>query len=104
MTGPSFLIHLASAAVAWAQDASQASLLPISVHDGTIYGLLPARAGGQASLVTVRESDGAITARGYQIAPLGFASDGAAVFAQSASPTVLNAIRIGLSPAPTSHG
>ncbi len=104
MTGPSFVIRLASAAVAWAQDASQASLLPISAHDGTIYGLLPARAGGRASLTTVRETDGAIIAHGYQIAPLGFTGAGAAVFAQSTSPTALTAVRIGLSLPAGGHG
>lgn len=104
MTGPSFLIHLASGSVAWAQDGTQASLQPISVHDGQIYALLPARAAGQASLATVRETDGAITARGYRSAPLGFTGDGAAVFAQSTSPTALTAVRIGVSAPADGHG
>ncbi len=104
MGGPSVLIHLESSTVAWAQDHNQASLLPISLHNGAIYGLQLGTANSPTTLVTVRESDGTITASGYQIAPVAFASGGAAVFAQSTSPTSLSAIRIGLSPPATGSG
>jgi len=70
MSGPSFLIRLATRTVAWAQQPGQTSLLPISVHDGNIYGLQFGRSGTPLSVQTVRESDGAITDSGYQIAPV----------------------------------
>lgn len=104
MSGPSVLIRLASSAVAWAQEPNQTSLLPISVHDGVIYALHLGSASSPLTLATVRESDGAITASGYQIAPVGFTGGGAAVFAQSTSPTTLSAIQIGVSPPATGRG
>jgi hypothetical protein len=98
MSGPSVLVHLASSSVLWAQGSGQAGVLPISVYCGTIYGLQLGSSSGAASLVTVRESDGTFTAHGYQVAPIGFAADGAAVFAASTSSTTLTAVQIGLSP------
>lgn len=95
--GPAFAVNLSSGAVAWSQPSGQGSLQPISCHDGAMYAVELGTASVPASMVTIRESDGAVTARGYQIAPVAFTDHGAAVFAQSTSPTTLTTARIGVS-------
>lgn len=93
-----FLIGLADAHTAWAQAPSGGSLEPVSMHDGTLYALTLPTTTSPLTLESVRESDGTVTARGYQAAPLGFAADGSAVFAQAASSTAVGPLRVGLSP------
>lgn len=99
-SGPAFGIDLASGTVTWSIPSSQAMLEPVSTYRGSVYAVQLATAGEPASMITIRESDGAVTARGYQIAPVAFTDHGAAVFAQSTSPTTLTTIRIGVSAAP----
>jgi hypothetical protein len=98
-TGPAFGINLASGAVAWLQPSGQGSLQPVSTFGGAVYAVQLGTASAPASMITIRESDGAVTAHGYQIAPVAFTDHGTAVFAQSTSPTTLTTARIGVSAA-----
>ncbi|WP_194909597.1 hypothetical protein [Catenulispora rubra] len=97
-SGPSFGINLASGAVAWSQLSGQGSLEPVSAYGGAVYAIQLGTSSAPASMVIIRESDGAVTARGYQIAPVSFTDHGIAVLAQSTSPTTLPP-RIGVSAA-----
>lgn len=75
--GESAVVSLSQGTVLWRQQDDKGSLIPLSLHNGTLYGV---EAGNQ---VAVKEADGFPAGSGYVLAPLAFTADGSPVFAEA---------------------
>jgi hypothetical protein len=107
----SVVVSLSRGTVLWRQQDHNASLIPLSLHDGTLYGVeaasrtgsSPSATGSSPSAspgapdnqVAVKEGDGFPAGSGYVLAPLAFTADGSPVFIEAPKGTASITIGVG---------
>jgi len=79
----SVVVSLSQGTVLWRQQDHDGSLIPVSFHDGTLYGVEAASTGAPAKQLAVKEADGFPAGSGYVLAPLAFTADGSPVFVEA---------------------
>jgi hypothetical protein len=99
----SSMISLATGQLLWSQSSNTPSLLPITVHDGILYGLEADQNSGTQVNVAVSEATGSFSSQEYALSPVGFTPAGDGVFIQDGSADDSEAILIGVCN-PTSNG
>jgi hypothetical protein len=65
--------------VLWNQADHNSSLLPLTLHNGTLYGVENTSGNGVDQLA-VKAADGSAVASNYELSPLAFTADGSPVF------------------------
>jgi hypothetical protein len=77
------MVSLTKGTVLWTQHDNHGALLPLSLHNGVVYGVEAAQLGStDASLLAVKEADGTPVGTDYELSPMDFTAEGAPVFAE----------------------
>ena len=80
----SIMVSLAKGTVLWTQNDGHKALIPLSLHNGVVYGIEPAQLGfTDARQLAVKEADGTPAGTDYDLSPLDFTADGAPLFAEA---------------------
>lgn len=84
----SAVVSMSHGTVLWKQQDHNGSLIPLSLHNGTLYGVEAASTGAPGSQLAVKElavkeADGFPAGSGYVLAPLAFTADGSPVFIEA---------------------
>lgn len=79
----SVMISLSQGTVLWTQHDNHQALIPLSMHNGVVYGIEGAQLGGtDGRQLAVKETDGSPVGTDYELSPLDFTADGAPLFAE----------------------
>jgi hypothetical protein len=81
--GAGAVVSLSQGAVLWRQHDHNGSLIPLSFHKGTLYGVEAASTGAPGHQLAVKEADGIPDGSAYVLAPLAFTADGSPVFIEA---------------------
>lgn len=82
----SVMVSLTKGTVLWTQKDNHGSLIPLSLHNGVVYGIEAGELGSaQGSQLAVKETDGSPADSDYELSPLDFTADGAPLFAEAGS-------------------
>jgi hypothetical protein len=76
------VVSMSQGTVLWAQQDRHTSLIPLSLHKGTIYGVEGSTLSTPGTLLAVKETDGSPAGSDYELSPLDFTADGAPLFAE----------------------
>jgi hypothetical protein len=77
------MVSLTHGTVLWTQHDNHGALLPLSLHNGVVYGVEAAELGStDGSLLAVKETDGTPVGTEYELSPMDFTAEGAPLFAE----------------------
>ncbi|ACU73910.1 hypothetical protein Caci_5050 [Catenulispora acidiphila DSM 44928] len=83
-TDSSAMVSLSQGTVLWTQHDQHSSLIPLSMHNGVVYGIEAAELGSSdGNQLAVKEADGSPVDTDYELSPLDFTADGAPLFAEA---------------------
>jgi len=77
------MVSLTQGTVLWTQHDNHGALLPLSLHNGVVYGVEAAQLGStDGSQLAVKEADGTPAGTDYELSPMDFTAEGAPLFAE----------------------